>query len=324
MPTAFDGGDQVAATLANLDRRSRIDVVEMEESFGWAATVLETTHLPVVVKLHGPAFLTLGERELSAPFGAEKARREGLALARLPFVISPSQGYLDRTLAHYRLHPRIAEHVVNPLGMAEGPSLWSPASCEPGRLLFVGRFDAIKGGDVAIVAFQSLLRDFPSLRLDFVGPDAGLVQPDGSLLGIEAFLRSLNDPLLVAAVNVRGKLPPDEIASLRARAACVIVPSRTESQGYTAMEAMLQGCPVVVTDATGLSEMVQHDVNGLKARAGDAADLAIQITKVLADPSLGARLGVEARKYVQHHHDPVTVAAQAIAIYRRAISLASA
>lgn len=323
-PSAYDGGVQIAATLTQLGRKSRIDVVEMEESFGWAAAVREVTQLPVVVKLHGPAFLTLVEEELKTAFGAEKVRREGLALARLPFLLSPSRGHLENTVAHYRLQPTIAEHLVNPLGLTGGTRLWAANRCDSKSLLFVGRFDKIKGGDVVIRAFQLLLREWPTLRLDFVGPDTGLIQPNGGLLGIEAFVQSLDDPQLASAIVIRGRLHPGEIASLRAQAACVIVASRTESQGYTALEAMLQGCPVVCTDVAGLRESVQHGINGLKARSGDAEDLALQLSKIIGDPSFGARLGAEARNYVLAHHDPVSVAARTINVYQRAVAFASA
>ena len=86
---------------------------------------------------------------------------------------------------------------------------------------------------------------------------------------------------------------------------------------------MLQGCPVVCTDAYGLDELVRPRVNGMKAKVGDPDDLAQQIAYLLDDASLAERLGAQARRYVLEHHDPQTVAKAVIQIYRRTITMSS-
>lgn len=319
--SAFDAGHRVAAALKSVQAECPVDVIEMEESFGWARQVRDATRLPMVVKLHGPAFLHLAEEDLRTRAGQEKVRREGESLARSPVIVSPSRSHLNDTLARYRLRPAIAEHVVNPLGTRPETALWSPAGSASDVLLFVGRFDKIKGGDVVIRALRTLLESRPGLRLVFVGPDAGLLQADGSLVGVSRFIEGFDDPRLQAAVSVRGRLAPTEIDALRSQASCVLVPSRCESQGYTALEAMLQGCPVVCTNASGLDELVEHGVNGLKARVGDADDLAAQVSLLLDDRMLAARLGAEARRYVLRHHDPQAIAATMVSVYRRTVDL---
>ena len=111
----FDHGRTIAAALNRVHAREPIDVLEMEESFGWAAQVANATDIPVVVKLHGPAFLHLMDEELATPFGLEKVASEGEALKQMPVITSPSRWTLSQTLARYELAPAIAEHVVNPL-----------------------------------------------------------------------------------------------------------------------------------------------------------------------------------------------------------------
>ena len=50
---------------------------------------------------------------------------------------------------------------------------WRLEDCNPKEVLFVGRFDRHKGGDLIIEAFRSVLREVPQARLRFVGPDMG-------------------------------------------------------------------------------------------------------------------------------------------------------
>jgi len=320
-PTIFRYGKAIASVFSRIHSRSPIDVIEMEESFGFAGRVARSTAIPLVVKLHGPAFITMAESELQTPFGRKKVQIEQRSLASLPAITAPSRCTLEETLAHYDLRPLIAAHVVNPVPASAATPLWQRSHCAPDTLLFVGRFDAIKGGDLVISAFQRLLVARPALRLIFVGPDHGLRSADGTTIHLREFIASFADARLAERISVRGVLSPAEIGALRVPAAVTVVASRRESQGYAALEAMLQGCPLVCTDTSGLGEIVEHGVTGLKARPDDADDLAAQIERLLQDPALGTVLGQAARAYVIAHHSPETVVRQTLDVYRRAIEL---
>ena len=320
-PSVFDGGPLIGDAMARVHRVDPIDVIEMEESFGWVAEVARRTGVPVVVKLHGPAFLHLIDEELATPDGQEKVRHEGLALAALPVIIAPARFTLRETLARYGLKPKLGEQVVNPVALAEGAPLWQLERCERDTVLFVGRFDKVKGGDIVLRAFQNLLARKPYLKLVFVGPDNGLVRPDGAKIHFDAFMKSRDDAALAGAVSYRGRLAPSEVTALRAQAMVTVIASRHENQAYTVLEAMLQGCPVVCTDNSGSSESVAHEVTGLLAQTEDPADMARQIERLIDEPALARSLGAAARRYVLETHAPQAVVAQTLAVYRQAIAL---
>src|SRR5437773_3232329 len=54
-------GRSIAAKVNDVHQMDPIDVLETDESFGWCAEMQKHVPVPVVVKLHGPAFLTLIE-----------------------------------------------------------------------------------------------------------------------------------------------------------------------------------------------------------------------------------------------------------------------
>lgn len=315
----FGWGGVIGEAMLRVHRTDPIDVIEMEESFGWSAAVASATSIPVLVKLHGPAFLSLVEEELATGFGRERVEREGLALARAEAIASPCAVTLTQTVDRYGLRPVIARHVVNPVAIDAGLPCWSSRSCDPDTLLFVGRFDSRKGGDLVISAFARLLESRLALKLVFVGPDRGLLQPDGTHTSIAAFVAAAVPAHLRDRIDFRGPLPQRDIAALRLRAAVTLLASRWENQGYTALEAMLQGCPVVSSDAGGCPEIIEHGRTGLLARSGDAADLATQLARMLDDPSAAADMGAQARRYVTENHAAETVAAQSLALYRQVI-----
>jgi glycosyltransferase involved in cell wall biosynthesis len=316
----FNYSASIAGRIRQVHRRDSIDIVEMEESFGWFADVEAQIGLPVLVKLHGPAFLSLVGNELASPFGKKKIAREGQALRRSSAIIAPSQRALSDTIARYRLTPKYKRHIVNPLTMDEDAPLWRLETCDRNTILFVGRFDLLKGADIALQAFLLALKERPNLNLIFVGPDSGLSLPDGSQSYLNAYCDSLFPKALRDRVDYRGRLSNREIAQLRTKAMVTLVASRWESQGYTVLEAMYQGCPVVSTDVGGIPESVIDGVTGRLARSEDPHDFAVKIGSMLEDPEGAEAIGQAARRHVIANHSAAKVAAETLDMYQKIIS----
>jgi glycosyltransferase involved in cell wall biosynthesis len=199
--------------------------------------------------------------------------------------------------------------------------LWRLDGCSRNTILFVGRFDVLKGGDVILKAFRAMLQVRPDLRLVFVGPDLGLPSQDGEHVHFaeyrDALFGSLRD-----RVDYRGRLPNREIARLRPSAMVTVVASRWENQSYALLETMFQGCPLVSTDAGGCPESVIHGVTGRLAKSGDPDDFAAQILELIADPLAAQTLGAAARRYVLERHSPAQIADASLTLYARSIELA--
>ena len=316
----FNISSTIAARLRQVHRRDPIDIIEMEESFGWFADVSAQTGLPVLVKLHGPAFLSLVENELTSSFGKQKIDREGQALRRSSAIISPSQRTLSETIGRYGLTPKYQQHIVNPMAMDDDTPLWRLKTCDRDTILFVGRFDLRKGADIALQAFLATLKERPKLKLIFVGPDNGLSMPDGTQSQFKDYCDSHFPKALRDRVDYRGRLGNREIAQLRTRAMVTIVASRWENQGYTVLEAMYQACPVVSTDAGGCPESVIDGLTGRLARSEDPHDFAGKICSMLEDPEGAEALGKAARQHVIANHASAKVAAETLEAYREVIS----
>ena len=314
-----DGRDSapnaIIDTLQRIHRQRPIDVVEMEESFGWCAQVQAAFAAPVVVKLHGPAFLSLMDEEREGPAAAQRLQREGDAVARARAVTSPSTDTLLRTRRHYGLPADLGRVVANP--MVPPPSLpqWRREACDPEHLLFVGRFDKRKGGDLVVRAMGELLRQRPTLRMTFVGPDRGVVQADGQVMTIEQACSAWLPVESRQRLTYTGPLSPERIAPLRCEAAVTLVASRWDNQPGTALEALMQGCPLVAFDTGGMAEIVEHEVSGLLAPADDIDALVAQVLRQLDDLDQAGRWAQQGRARVLRRHDLQLVTAQTLAVY---------
>ncbi len=82
---------------------------------------------------------------------------------------------------------------------------------------------------------------------------------------------------------------------------------RMEAFGKTLAEAMACGTPVVCSDAAGPRDIVDHQINGYRAKPSDAADLAAGISWVLSSDDYSG-LCHNAREKVLRHFDIPVVA----------------
>jgi len=92
-----------------------------------------------------------------------------------------------------------------------------------------------------------------------------------------------------------GFLELSGLAALYASADLCVLPSRTETCGLVAFEAMASGLPVIAANAGGFCETVTASVNGFLVPPDDARAFASAISRLVLDPELRHRMGAEAR-----------------------------
>ncbi len=93
------------------------------------------------------------------------------------------------------------------------------------------------------------------------------------------------------------------IAMVYNAADLIVVPSREEAFGFTAVEAMACGRAVVVAATGGLSETVVDGETGITVEPDDARALANAVRVALADKEVRERLGASARSRVVGRFD---------------------
>ncbi len=81
------------------------------------------------------------------------------------------------------------------------------------------------------------------------------------------------------------------------------LPSRFEGLPFAALEAMRAGVPVVLSDAVGNRDVVEHGRSGLLVPFNQPAALTAAIGQVLDDPALAAALRQGAHARVQERFD---------------------
>lgn len=267
-----------------------------------------------VIRLHGPWFLNgaaVGV-DLEAPGHALRIRREGHCIDQADAVSAPSKFVLDAVQEHYGIALPEARVIPNAISRAE--TSWSRAAARPGRILFVGRFDRMKGMDTMIEAFARVHAGCPDATLVLVGPDRGLLR-DGSSVDLPTFLAETLSPAARAQVEVRGPLGTAEIEKLRLESELTVVASRFEVFGMVVLEAMAFGCPLICSDAGALPEVYGCTDPKMMFRAGDAEQLAARLTAAFDEPGRVDASAKAGRERARTHFDPHNVARQTRALY---------
>ena len=155
----------------------------------------------------------------------------------------------------------------------------------------VSRLERIKGMDLVVPAFAEVLKAYPATQLLVVG--------DGTLRA------SMEEQAveLGCADHIRwvGRQPQEELPQWYSQMDIVLMPSRSEGFGLTAIEAMAHGCVMVASDTGGLPEVVRDGICGLLHRTEDVADMAAKISTLIGDNDLYNKLRtqslVEVEKY---------------------------
>ena len=94
-----------------------------------------------------------------------------------------------------------------------------------------------------------------------------------------------------------GFQPVDRIHELFRDSWAVAVPSLWEEPfGHVAIEATMNGVPVVATNAGGLREIIHDGETGFLCTPGDPASLAAGLLNLLTDRELTERLGTSAHQ----------------------------
>jgi hypothetical protein len=102
-------------------------------------------------------------------------------------------------------------------------------------------------------------------------------------------------------IEIAAALPRAGLADEMSRHHVVVVPSRFESWGYVAIEALAVNRPVLATAVGGLSEIVDESAGWL-ARACSAEAIAARLTELAAEPARAGELvsdGAPARRFAE-------------------------
>ena len=146
-------------------------------------------------------------------------------------------------------------------------------------IFFIGRMVREKGAQILIQALPLVRAGGRSVKLVIAG--------GGNREHLEQLAYDLG---VTEQVFFAGRVSDEDRDRLYRVADVAVYPSLYEPFGIVALEAMAARVPVVVSDAGGLPEVVEHDVSGTVTWNGNPESLAWGILRALNDPLAADRM----------------------------------
>ena len=181
-----------------------------------------------------------------------------------------------------------------------------PAKAKTRRgVLFAGRLEPYKGISVLLAAAKKM----PDTEFLFAG------QGSQEAMIVDAASRLEN-------VRYLGFLSDDAMWQQMAAAQVVAVPSLwAEPFGLVALEALVIGTPILVSDRGALPELVRDNSFGRIFKADDPGDFVRQLKKFLAAPEGAQDMGKRGREWARKMASPEKHLARVEAVYEEALQI---
>ena len=142
-------------------------------------------------------------------------------------------------------------------------------------IVAVGRLTRQKGFDLLLTAFSKVHKEYPEWNLVIYGDG-----PERPALERQIFELKLNGRVQLPGLTTN-------LTAHLCTAGCFVLSSRFEGFPNVLIEALACGCPVVATDCTdSISEIVQHEWNGLLIPSEDVDSLSGALKRIMEDVAL--------------------------------------
>lgn len=270
-------------------REEEHDVIHAHDwlSFRAGIEAKKISGKPLIVHVHATEFDRTGGKPNQYIYDEE---RRGLHSADC--IIAVSQHTKDVIVEHYAISPEKIMVVHNGIDQAEHRRVLPPALAHikaRGKkiILFVGRITIQKGPDYFIQVARRVLDIDPNVL--FIMSGSG--DMEHQIIRMAADM-GLGDKIVFAGF-VRG----DELTKLYRAADLYVMPSVSEPFGITALEALANGTPILVSKQSGAAEVLTHV---LKSDFWDIDDMTDKIVNVIQSTGLHDTLGEMGGHDVEH------------------------
>ena len=290
----------LASKLVEVSTWANLDVIHVHYALPHATSALLAGQIlgprapKVITTLHGTDITIVGTDPSYLPITRYSVERSDAVTVPSRYLRDTTRELLDlpglpiEVIANFvdcaRFSPperRDRQRITRLFAALGGPV--DDAAADAPTLVHVSNFRPVKRVHDVLAVFERVNAVRPA-RLLMIGDG-----PDRS--SVEARVRTLG---LHPRVRFLGR--QDDFVDALRDSDVFLLPSRSESFGVAALEAMACGVPVVASEVGGLPEVVAQGETGWLVACGDVEGMARAVLDIVGDPERRDRLGVLARE----------------------------
>ncbi|MAW94039.1 MULTISPECIES: N-acetyl-alpha-D-glucosaminyl L-malate synthase BshA [unclassified Leeuwenhoekiella] len=264
----------LSSKLVNIIKGYKIDVLHVHYAIphayaGYMAKKMleqEGISIPMVTTLHGTDITLVGNHPFYKPAVT-------FSINKSDVVTSVSQSLKEDTNRLFDIKRKI-KVIPNFIDLATVKNTFTDCqrglmATEDERIItHISNMREVKCIPDVIRTFYAIQKDIPS-KLIMVGdgPESGPAEDLASELGIASKVVFLGNS--------------NEVEKILCFSDLFLLPSKAESFGLAALEAMSHGVPVISSNAGGLAEVNVHGFSGFLSDVGDTSDMAANALTIL-------------------------------------------
>lgn len=306
---------RVCQALRFVHKQTPVDVAEFAEVNAEALFWTSNDSRRLVVRCHTPTYIlrkyyTVAEMRFATSLIGWAERR---TIRQAHGRTAPSRDMAQVISKSCSLVPDTIEVIPNAVDdLPESAPTYSTSPNRPINVLFVGRFERVKGIDLILECIPHICRSASNIRFTLVGSDLPRTRNQTYKQFISA---TLSDYIDAGRLDVKGFVSDDEIKELYQNADMCLVPSLLyESFSMTCVQAMAYGKPVIASSIGGIPDTLGN--TGIILDNADQEHLTAAILKLAGDPAQRYVLGKAAYKRVLENFTSDIVTTRTIEYYQ--------
>ncbi len=241
----------------------------------------ENIHLPMITTLHGTDITLVGKHPVYKPAVT-------FSINQSDVVTSVSENLKQRTLEFFDIKKEI-EVIPNFIDKRKYKTSFTDcqrslmASDDEKIITHISNFRKVKHIPDVIHVFDKIQKEIPAkLVMVGEGPEKENAEFLCEQLGISEKVIFLGNS--------------NEIDRILCFSDLFLLPSKSESFGLAALEAMINRVPVISSNAGGIPELNEHGITGFLSDVGDVGEMAENALKILCDEEVLKKFKANASK----------------------------
>jgi glycosyltransferase involved in cell wall biosynthesis len=278
----------------------------------WYAT---RSKIPYVLSAHGTLPLIVQRQLLKKAFDV-LIGKSILESARYLIAVSPYEAEQYRQAGVDDSRIRVIYNGLNLDEFANLPTRGTFRKTIPGLventsiILYLGRLHRRKGINFLIEALSYLQNNLGKILLVIVGPD------EGELASLQDLTNTLH---LQDQVLFAGPLYGQEKLAAMRDADVLVLPAIHEIFGLVPFEALMCGTPVLVTEDSGLGQLIRDSGTGYLAPYGNALALAESLRHILENPEEARQKVAAGQRFIHDQLDWKKIVGELETLYQQCL-----
>jgi glycosyltransferase involved in cell wall biosynthesis len=290
--------------IRNLEREKKFDLIE---SYEWNGPLAFKPKTKLLIRLHGSntAYSAYEGKPFSRLIRFHESKNLGFA-DNIVSVSNHMWSLTQKTFAEMQIQKRIVYNSYNSAIFHDvGVNLR-----DSNKILFVGKFHERKGVFELFKILNVLFGKSLDYEFAFVGP-----YRDKDYDEIITFI----NPDFRRRIKFIGPLSQSDLARRYLESSLMIMPSRAEAFGLTAIEAMSCGCIVAMSNLPVAHEIIDDNIDGIIINPTSTEETAERIHSLLSNKNLIQRIRENAIIKATTKFSSVEILKQNVIMYKEIV-----